>query len=86
MSRKDYHPGINKTDMPREVFAILNLTFDELDDATDSPSGGGSTVTKQAWSKILKKTRRFKRYRSSVLNKITYYYYYIVTVFLQSIF
>ena len=85
MSIKHYHPRINKTDIPREVFAILNLTFDELDDATDSPSGGGSTVTKQAWSKILKKTRRFKRYRSSVLNKITYYYY-IVTVFLQSIF
>ena len=55
MSRKHYHPRINKTDIPREVFAILNLTFDELDDATDSPSGGGSTVTKQAWSKILKK-------------------------------
>ena len=55
MSIKHYHPRINKTDIPREVFAILNLTFDELDDATDSPSGGGSTVTKQAWSKILKK-------------------------------
>jgi hypothetical protein len=60
MSRKDYHPGINKTDMPREVFAILNLTFDEFDDATDSPSGGGSSVTKQAWSKILKKLEDLK--------------------------
>jgi hypothetical protein len=53
-SRKDYHPGINKTDMPREVFAILNLTFDEFDDAIDSPSGVGSIVAKQPWSKILK--------------------------------
>lgn len=60
MPRKDFHPNISKTNMPKKIFEILNLTFDEFDSSENTESGGGSTVTKQAWSKILKKLEDLK--------------------------
>jgi len=51
---KDYYPEMTKTEIPREVFKILGIEEDRFDFSEDTESGGGSTVTKQAWGKILK--------------------------------
>lgn len=51
---KDYFPKKLKTEIPRDVFEILGIEEDKFDFSEDTDSGGGSTVTKQAWGKILK--------------------------------
>jgi len=56
----DLYPEIVKTEIPREVFKILGIEVDDKDFCKDTPSGGGSTVTKQAWGKLLKRLKELK--------------------------
>jgi hypothetical protein len=51
--RQDFYPLIKKTDLPELVFKILGIESDVYDYCKHTDSGGGSTVTKQAWGKIL---------------------------------
>lgn len=60
MARKDFHPKILKTNIPKIIFDLLGIQEDEFDFSEDTPSGGGSTVTKQAWSKMLKEIEGLK--------------------------
>jgi len=55
LRRQDFYPSINKTDIPEHIFQILGIKSDALDYCKHTTSGGGSTVTKQAWGKILKR-------------------------------
>lgn len=57
---KDFYPSKSKTDIPREVFKMLGIEEDINDFSENTISGGGSTVTKQAWSKILKRLTELK--------------------------
>jgi len=50
--RPDYYPLIKKTEIPEKVFEILGIKSDTYDYCKHTVSGGGSTVTKQAWEKI----------------------------------
>lgn len=56
----DYYPHLLKTDIPREVFKLLKIAEDKFDFSEDTESGGGSTVTKQAWGKILTRLEELK--------------------------
>jgi len=51
--RQDFYPLIKKTDLPELVFKTLGIESDVYDYCKHTDSGGGSTVTKQAWGKIL---------------------------------
>ena len=51
----DYYPKLSKTEIPRLVFKILEIEWNSFDFSEETMSGGGSTVTKQAWGKILKR-------------------------------
>ncbi|HPM89506.1 MAG TPA: hypothetical protein PK946_01960 [Tenuifilaceae bacterium] len=55
LHRQDFYPYLNKTEIPEQIFKILGIKSDALDYCKHTISGGGSTVTKQAWGKILKK-------------------------------
>ena len=55
LHRQDFYPSLNKTEIPEQIFKILGIQSDALDYCRHTISGGGSTVTKQAWGKILKK-------------------------------
>jgi hypothetical protein len=50
--RQDFYPLIKKTDLPEHIFKILGIESDVYDYCKHTDSGGGSTVTKQAWGKI----------------------------------
>jgi hypothetical protein len=63
LKEKDYFPNKLKTEIPREVFEILSIEEDKFDFSEDTNSGGGSTVTKQAWGKILKRLLELKEKR-----------------------
>lgn len=62
MTRKgnDLYPSFGKTDIPREIFKVLGIIEDTNDFSEDTISGGGSTVTKQAWGKILNRLQELK--------------------------
>jgi len=51
----DFFPMLKKTDIPRKIFELLELQWDENDSSEKTESKGGGTCTKQAWGKILKK-------------------------------
>lgn len=56
--RQDFYPSIRKTDIPEHVFKLLGIQSDDLDYCKHTISGGGSTVTKQAWGKILRRLEK----------------------------
>lgn len=52
----DEYPNYLKTDIPVEIFKLLGISSEpDKDFCIDKESGGGGTVTKYAWSKILRR-------------------------------
>lgn len=53
-TNKDYSK-LTKVEVQQEVFRLLGLNHEETDNSENTESGGGSTITRDAWIKVLNK-------------------------------
>lgn len=59
----DFYPTKKKTQIAKDIFGILGITPDANDFSEETVSGGGGTVTKQGWGKIMRRLEEMSNER-----------------------
>jgi len=61
--------SLSKTDIPKEVFRILKIDFDDsLYTSKDQPSGGGGTVKSIAWERVVERLEELVKNGSLIID------------------